>query len=84
MHTHTHRGRSFSVQFPNAHSRQDWARLKPGAWTSVQVSHVDGGDPSTGAVVCLPGHALAESWVGSRGTGTGTKHSDVECWRPRW
>lgn len=29
--------------FPTGHNSQDWARLKPGAWNLLQISHVDTG-----------------------------------------
>lgn len=31
-----------TVYFPNDHDVQDWARLKPGTFNSIQVSQVDG------------------------------------------
>lgn len=41
------------VHFPSAPNSQDWATPKPGARSSVFL--VNGGDPSTWAICCLPG-----------------------------
>lgn len=58
----------YRFHFPNAHSSQDWARLKAGTRNSIWLAHMGGRDPSPWAICCLPGHeALAGNWMGSRG-----------------
>lgn len=55
------------IYSPNAHNHQIWARQKPGAWTSTQVSYVSDRDSRTWAIACcLPGCAQEESGWGAK------------------
>lgn len=40
------------IDFPNGHKVWVWPRPKPGAYNSIQVSHLHGRDPNTWAISC--------------------------------
>lgn len=53
---------SYLVHFPIAHNIQGWTK-----WNWIGNSHVGGSEPRVTAITaCLPGCALAESWVGNK------------------
>uniref|UniRef100_G1TG85 Ankyrin 1 n=1 Tax=Oryctolagus cuniculus TaxID=9986 RepID=G1TG85_RABIT len=67
------------VHSPDGQNVQGWARLKPGAWSSIRVSHVGAGAQALGPSSASSPGALAGSWIGSGGAGnqTGALLSDA-------
>lgn len=51
------------VHTPDTNNSQVWAEAKLGARKSIQVSYMDGRNPSTSAITsCVPRCTLAKSW----------------------
>lgn len=71
-----------SSHSPKACSRRGWSRSKAEARNSILVSHEGSRDLSIWAITSyLPGHTLAESWIGNGEVGIWSEYSKMACRR---
>lgn len=79
--THTHHSHPF-IYSPKAW--KSWTRPQTRAWILMQLSYVNGRDPTAWAITCcLPRHAFTRVWILEFSV-TASRHSDMGWRHPKW